>query len=39
VTRIVVEGSAAGRTEYIRLTIDPAKVSGSLFAWERVPLN
>jgi hypothetical protein len=39
VTRIVVEGSAAGRTEYLRLTIDPRKKSNSLFAWERVPLN
>ena len=39
VTRIVVEGSAAGRTEYLRLTIDPRKKSSSLFSWERVPLN
>jgi hypothetical protein len=39
VTRIVVEGSAAGRTEYLRLTIDPREKSSSLFAWERVPLN
>jgi hypothetical protein len=39
VTRIVVEGSAAGRTEYLRLTVDPKKKSNSLFAWERVPLN
>jgi hypothetical protein len=39
VTRIIVEGSAAGRTEYLRLTIDPRKEAGSLFAWERVPLN
>ena len=38
VTRIVVEGSAAGRTEYLRLTIDARKQS-SLFSWERVPLN
>jgi hypothetical protein len=38
VTRIVVEGSDAGRTEYLRLTIDPRKKS-SLFSWERVPLN
>jgi len=38
VTRIVVEGSAAGRTEYLRLTIDARKKS-SLFSWERVPLN
>jgi hypothetical protein len=39
VTRIIVEGSAAGRTEYIRLTINPRETSGSLFAWERMPLN
>jgi len=37
VTRIVVEGSAAGRTEYLRLTIDPQ--NGQLFSWERVPLH
>jgi hypothetical protein len=35
ITRIVVEGSD-GRTEYIRLTIDPK--SSTLFLWERVPL-
>ena len=39
VTRIVVEGSAAGRTEYLRLTIDPKASAGSLFTWERVPLH
>jgi Calcineurin-like phosphoesterase len=39
VIRIIVEGSAAGRTEYLRLTIDPRNKSNSLFAWERVPLN
>jgi hypothetical protein len=39
VTRVVVEGSAAGRTEYLRLTIDPRKKSSSLFSWERIPLN
>jgi hypothetical protein len=39
VTRIVLEGSDAGRTEYLRLTIDANKKSSSLFAWERVPLN
>ena len=39
VTRIIVEGSAAGRTEYLRLTIDPRNKSTALFAWERVPLN
>lgn len=39
VTRIVVEGSAAGRTEYLRLTVDPKASAGSLFTWERVPLH
>jgi hypothetical protein len=39
VRRIIVEGSAAGRTEYVRLTVDPKKKAGSLFAWERVPLK
>jgi hypothetical protein len=39
VTRIVIEGSDAGRTEYLRLTIDPRKKAASLFAWERVPLH
>jgi len=39
VTRIVVEGSAAGRTEYLRLTIDPRNKARKLFSWERVPLN
>jgi len=38
VTRLVVEGSAAGRTEYTRLTIDPNR-KGDLFTWERVPLQ
>ncbi len=38
VTRLVVEGSAAGRTEYVRLTIDPSKDS-ELFTFERVPLQ
>lgn len=37
VTRIVVEGSAAGRTEYLRLTVDPR--SSTPFNWERVPLQ
>ena len=37
VTRIVVEGSA-GRTEYVRLTVDPKTRDGTLFRWERVPL-
>jgi hypothetical protein len=38
VTRIVVEGSDAGRTEYLRLRIDPANKPAP-FSWERVPLN
>ena len=38
VTRIVVEGSAAGRTEYLRLTIDPKGKRANLFTFERVPL-
>ena len=38
VTRIVVEGSAAGRTEYLRLTFDPQNKDGQLFSYERVPL-
>jgi Calcineurin-like phosphoesterase len=39
VTRIVVEGSAAGRTEYLRLTFDPQNKDGQLFSYERVPLH
>lgn len=39
VTRIVVEGSAAGRTEYLRLTVDPKADPSSLFTWQRVPLR
>lgn len=39
IMRIVVEGSDAGRTEYLRLTVDPRKKSSALFSWERVPLN
>lgn len=39
VMRIVVEGSAAGRTEYLRLTIDPQNKDGQLFTYERVPLH
>lgn len=39
ITRIVVEGSDAGRTEYLRLTVDPRKKSDTLFSWERIPLN
>jgi len=31
--------SAAGRTEYLRLTIDPRNKASELFSWERVPLN
>jgi hypothetical protein len=38
VTRIVVEGSDKGRTEYLRLVVDPRKKS-PLFSWERVPLQ
>jgi hypothetical protein len=38
VTRLVVEGSD-GRTEYVRLTIDPRAEGASLFSWERVPLQ
>ena len=39
VTRIVVEGSAAGRTEYLRLMIDPQNDGGQIFSYERVPLH
>jgi Calcineurin-like phosphoesterase len=38
VSRLVVEGSAAGRTEYVRLTIDPQSKDTELFSFERVPL-
>ena len=38
ITRIVVEGSDAGRTEYLRLTIDPKGKGHDLFTWTRVPL-
>jgi hypothetical protein len=38
VTRLVVEGSA-GRTEYVRLTIDPKAKDTDLFTFERVPLH
>jgi len=38
ITRLVVEGSD-GRTEYVRLTVDPRRKQGSLFSWERVPLQ
>jgi hypothetical protein len=38
VTRIVVEGSDAGRTEYLRVTVDP-KAKPAAFRWERVPLQ
>jgi hypothetical protein len=37
VTRIVVEGSDKGRTEYVRLTIQHGK-NTPLFSWQRVPL-
>ena len=42
VTRLVVEGSAAGRTEYVRLTINVKAKHGKytdLFTYERVPLH
>jgi hypothetical protein len=39
VTRVVVEGSDKGRTEYLRLTIDPKGTPATLFTLERVPLN
>ena len=39
VTRVVVEGSDAGRTEYLRLTVDPGSKTGQLFSMERVPLQ
>jgi len=39
VMRVVVEGSAAGRTEYTRLTIDPKRKGADLFTYERVPLQ
>lgn len=35
VTRVVVEG-ANGRTEYLRVTVDPT--APAVFTWERVPL-
>jgi calcineurin-like phosphoesterase family protein len=38
VTRLVVEGSAAGRTEYVRLTVHPKDKRAGLFSFERVPL-
>lgn len=38
VQRIVIEGSDAGRTEYLRLTIDGEKNASALFTWTRVPL-
>jgi hypothetical protein len=38
VTRLAVEGSA-GRTEYVRLTIDPKAKDTDLFTFERVPLH
>ena len=36
ITRIVVEGEL-GRTEYLRVTVDPLNPAG-LFTWARVPL-
>jgi Calcineurin-like phosphoesterase len=38
VTRLVVEGSD-GRTEYVRVTVDPKGQGTPLFSWERVPLQ
>jgi hypothetical protein len=38
VTRIVVEGSDAGRTEYLRVNVDP-RAKAAPFSWERVPLQ
>ena len=38
VTRIVVEGSDKGRTEYLRVTVNP-RPKAVPFAWERVPLH
>jgi hypothetical protein len=37
VTRLVVDGGATGRTEYVRLTIDPQGKDTDLFSFERVP--
>ncbi len=37
VTRIVVEGSDKGRTEYLKLSIDPR--AAYPFSWARVPLR
>jgi hypothetical protein len=39
VTRIVVEGSDAGRTEYLRLSIGTTGKDAPLFSWTRVPLH
>ena len=39
VTRLVVEGGLVGRTEYLRLTIDPQGKNTDLFTFERVPLQ
>jgi hypothetical protein len=39
VTRIVVEGSDAGRTEYLRLSIGAKDKDAPLFAWTRIPLH
>jgi hypothetical protein len=38
VTRVVVEGSDAGRTEYLKLQIRPGDKAAP-FSWERIPLN
>jgi len=40
ITRLVLEGSDKGRTEYLRLTVAPKPKNGvSPFSWVRVPLN
>jgi hypothetical protein len=39
VTRIVLEGSDAGRTEYLRLDIGSKGKGAPLFTWTRVPLH
>ena len=38
VTRLVVNGSA-GRTEYVRLTINPKARDGNVFTFVEVPLS
>lgn len=38
VTRIVVEGSDKGRTEYLRIAVDPKGTNAPVFTWDRIPL-